>query len=218
MMRSILTCRSRLVGAAASVLLAAALAGDVALARDTVQPGQSAPDFATVDSHGKPVTLASFKGKIVILEWNNPGCPYVRKHYGAGNMQSLQKEATSRGVVWLTINSGPPGAQGHVNGIEAEQYVADRKASPTAYLLDPDGKVGRAFGATVTPHMFVIDSNGKIAYMGGIDDKPTANQDDIKSARNYVREAFTAVLTGQSVKTTSARPYGCQIKYTESRS
>lgn len=218
MTRTIIKPRLRGVSAAASALVVAALAGSVALARDGVQPGGPAPDFTANDAQGKPISLSSFKGKTVILEWNNPGCPYVRKHYGAGNMQALQKDATGKGVVWLTINSGPPGAQGHVNGLEAEQYVAERKASPTAYLLDPDGKVGRAYGATVTPHMFVIDPAGKVAYMGGIDDKPTANQDDIKGARNYVQEAFTAVLAGQPVKTASARPYGCQIKYNESRS
>lgn len=207
---------TRLAGAA--VIAAAAIATTGTMAREPIQPGSMAPDFSATDTNGKAVSLSSFQGKTVVLEWNNPGCPYVRKHYGAGNMQALQKEATSRGVIWLTINSGPPGAQGHMNGLEAEQYISDRKSAPSAYLLDPDGKVGRAYGATVTPHMYVIDPAGKIAYMGGIDDKPTANPDDVQSARNYVRDALSAVAQGQPVKTTSARPYGCQIKYNDVRS
>lgn len=212
------TSRRLTLVAGAAAIAVAAIATTGTMAREPIQPGSTAPDFSVSDTNGKAVSLSSFKGKTVVLEWNNPGCPYVRKHYGAGNMQTLQKEATGQGVVWLTINSGPPGAQGHMNGLEAEQYVADRKASPSAYLLDPDGKVGRAYGATVTPHMFVIDPAGKVAYMGGIDDKPSANPDDIKGARNYVREALSAVVQGQPVKTTSARPYGCQIKYNDVRS
>lgn len=187
-------------------------------AREPVQPGKPAPDFTAKDSAGKEVRLSALKGRIVVLEWNNPDCPYVKKHYNAGNMQSVQAEAQAKGAVWLTINSGPPGAQGHMNGLEADKYVADRKSVAAHYLLDPDGKVGRAFGATVTPHMFVIDKAGNVAYMGGIDDKPSTNVGDIKDARNFVREAVAAVAEGKPVQTASARPYGCQIKYNEPRS
>ena len=198
--------------------LAAVVAATGAIARENVQPGKPAPDFTAKDISGKEVKLSSLKGKTVVLEWNNPDCPYVKKHYGADNMQALQREATGQGVVWITINSGPPGAVGHISGLEAEKYIADRKAAPTAYVLDPDGNIGRAYGATVTPHMFVIDKAGTLAYMGGIDDKPTTAAADLKEARNYVREALGAVAAGQPVKTTSARPYGCQIKYNTPKS
>lgn len=203
--------------ATVAALSALALAAPLA-AREPVQPGKPAPDFTVKDTGGKDVSLAALKGKTVVLEWNNPGCPYVKKHYGAGNMQALQQEATAQGVVWLTINSGPPGAQGHMNGLEADKYMADQKAAASSYLLDPDGRVGRAFGATVTPHMYVIDKAGVVAYMGGIDDKPSTSQADIKDARNYVREALKAVAEGKPVQTASARPYGCQIKYPEPKS
>lgn len=197
---------------------AALVAATGAVARESVQPGKPAPEFTAKDTNGKEVKLSGLRGKTVVLEWNNPECPYVRKHYGAENMQALQKEATAQGVVWLTINSGPPGAQGHMNGLEAEKYVADRKARPSAYLLDPDGAVGRAYGATVTPHMFIIDKAGVLAYMGGIDDKPTTSHADIKDARNYVREALGATAAGKPVQTASTRPYGCHIKYNAPKS
>ena len=185
----------------------------LATARDAVQPGSMAPDFTATDASGKAVQLAALKGKTVVLEWTNQDCPYVRKHYGTGNMQALQKDATGQGSVWLTISSSAPGAQGHVNGLEAEKLTLDRKAAPTAFLLDPQGKVGRLYGATVTPHMYVIDPQGKLVFMGGIDDKPTSNHADVKTARNYVREALAALAAGQPVKTASTQPYGCTIKY-----
>lgn len=189
-----------------------------ATAREPLRPGSVAPDFSAPDSRGQTVNMSSFKGKTIVLEWNNPECPYVRKHYGAGNMQALQKEATSSGVVWLSINSGARGLQGHMHALEAENYIAERRASPSAYLLDPEGKIGRAYGATVTPHMFIIDPEGRIAYMGGIDDKPTSSPSDIKSARNYVREALNAIAAGRPINTASTRPYGCTVKYTDVRS
>lgn len=198
--------------------LAALLTVTNATARDEVQPGKPAPDFTAKDATGKDVKLSSLKGKTVVLEWTNQDCPYVRKHYGSGNMQALQKDATAKDVVWLTVSSSAPGAQGHVNGLEAEKLTADRKAAPSAFLLDPEGRVGRLYGATVTPHMFVIDMTGTLAFMGGIDDKPTSNHADIKTARNYVSEALAAVQAGQPVKTASTRPYGCTIKYADPRS
>lgn len=208
--RTLLTSRR-----SASALIAAAmlLLPAVTLARSSVAPGQPAPDFTAKDASGKDVKLSELKGKTVVLEWTNHDCPYVRKHYETGTMQQLQKDAVKQGVVWLTVSSSAPGRQGHVNALEAEQLTAERKAAPTAFLLDPEGKMGRLFGATVTPHMFVIDAAGKVAYMGGIDDKPSASQADIKSARPYVREALDALAKGEPVKTASARPYGCTVKY-----
>jgi len=189
-----------------------------ALAREAVAPGQPAPDFTARDASGHEVRLSSFKGKVVVLEWTNHDCPYVKKHYGTGNMQALQKDAASKGVIWLTISSSAVGSQGHVNGLDAEKLTADRKASPTAFLLDHDGRVGRVYGATATPHMYVIDKAGVLAYMGAMDDKPSTNRDDVPNARNYVREALTALQAGQPVKTASTRVYGCTIKYQEPRS
>lgn len=193
--------------------IACAAASGMAFAREGAQPGAPAPDFTATDAKGNPVSLASFKGRTVVLEWNNPECPYVAKHYGSGTMQALQKDATDKGVVWLTVNSGAPGLQGHLTGIEAEQMLAERKATPTAYLLDPEGHVGRAYGATVTPHMFVIDPKGVLAYQGGIDDKPTSNPADIAKARPFVREALAAVAAGTHMSPASTRPYGCTVKY-----
>ena len=202
----------------ALVGLATALAATAALAREDVRPGAPAPDFTAKDSSGRDVSLARFKGRTVVLEWTNQDCPYVRKHYATGNMQQLQQEAAAQGVIWLTIASSAPGAQGYVDGLAADKLTVDRKAHPAAFVLDPDGKLGRLYGATVTPHMYVIDKSGKLAYMGGIDDKPTANHADAKVARNFVREALTAVTTGEPVKTASARPYGCSIKYSAPKS
>ena len=183
-----------------------------------VQPGKPAPEFALQDSSGKTVKLADFKGKTVVLEWTNQDCPYVRKHYGGGNMQQLQKEAAAKDVVWLTISSSAPGQQGHVNGLEADELTKSRKAAPAAFLFDPDGKVGHAYDARTTPHMYVIDKAGVLAYMGAIDDKPTSNLADLKTARPYLKEAVEAVLAGQPVKVASTRAYGCSIKYATPRS
>ena len=202
------------IAAAVATLLCAAPAS----ARDEVAPGKPAPEFTAKDSNGRDVKLSSLKGQTVVLEWTNHECPYVRKHYGAGAMQALQKDSTGKGVVWLTIASSMPGGQGHVNGLEAEKLTADRRAAPTAVLLDPEGRVGRTFGASVTPHMFVIDKAGLVAYMGGIDDKPSTNPADLATARPYVREAIDAVLKGEPVKTASTRAYGCSIKYATPKS
>jgi peroxiredoxin len=189
------------------------------LARDGVRPGEPAPDFTVADTHGAPVTLSSFKGKTVVLEWTNHECPYVGKHYGTGTMQKLQNDARADGVTWLTIISSAAGQQGHVEGLEADKLTADRKAAPTAVLLDTDGKVGRLYGATTTPHMFVIDKNGTLAYMGAIDDKPSTVRETVKSARPYVRQALAALKDGKKVAApASTRPYGCSVKYAPSRS
>jgi peroxiredoxin len=176
-------------------------------------PGKPAPEFSAVDSNGKTHKLSDFKGRTVVLEWTNDGCPYVRKHYGAGNMQALQLDAANRGIVWLSVISSAKGEQGHVDGAGANKLTADRKAAPTAVLLDPSGVVGRAYGAKTTPHMYVIDKDGKLAYNGAIDDKPTANAADLKGARNYLTEALTAVADGKPVQTAATRAYGCSVKY-----
>ncbi len=176
-------------------------------------PGRQAPEFTAIDSNGKSHKLSDFKGKTVVLEWTNDGCPYVRKHYSSGNMQAVQQEATDKGVVWLSVISSAKGEQGFVDGEGANKLTDDRKAKPTAVLLDPAGTVGRAYGARTTPHMYVIDGSGKLVYNGAIDDKPTSNVSDIKSARPYVKEALAAVAEGKPVQVAATRAYGCSVKY-----
>ena len=175
--------------------------------------GKPAPDFSAVDSNGKSVSLSDYRGKIVVLEWTNDGCPYVKKHYSSGNMQSLQKDETSKGIVWLTVISSAPGAQGYVDGAAANELTKSRGAAPTAVLLDPDGKVGHLYDARTTPHMFIVNADGTLVYMGGIDDKATTNEADIGSAKNYVRAALGEVLAGKPVEQAVTRPYGCSVKY-----
>lgn len=175
--------------------------------------GKPAPGFAALDSKGETRSLAEFAGKTVVLEWSNHDCPYVKKHYGAGAMQALQKEAAAEGVVWLTVISSAPGQQGHVNGAAADQLSASRGAAPTAVLLDPSGELGRLYGAKTTPHMYVVNPAGELVFQGGIDDKPTANPADLKTARNHVRAALADLRAGRPVAVASATPYGCSVKY-----
>lgn len=207
---------SRLIGRRQAIL-SLALGGLVVAtsvpAAAAPEVGKPAPDFSAVDSNGKTVNLADYSGKVVVLEWTNDGCPYVAKHYGTGNMQKLQADAASKGVTWLTVISSAPGTQGHVMGLEANKLTEDRKAKPAAVLLDPKGTVGRLYDARTTPHMYIVDTAGKLAYMGAIDDKPSANHETVKGARNYVSEALDAVLAGKPVATASTRPYGCSVKY-----
>ena len=180
--------------------------------------GNAAPDFTGVDSNGKVVRLADLRGKVVVLEWTNHDCPYVRKHYNAGNMQALQREAAGQEVVWLTIASSPPGQQGHVTAGQANDLTKSRNAAPASVVLDPDGTIGRAYRAQVTPHMYVIDKQGMLQYMGAIDDKPSSNPDSVKTATNYVRPAVSAVLGGKPVEPAVTRAYGCTIKLAALRS
>lgn len=195
-------------------LLAAVVAGTGGVAAaGGPSIGSPAPDFVGTDSNGKPVALKDLRGKIVVLEWSNNQCPFVGKHYRSGNMQSLQKEATGEGVVWLTILSSAPGEQGNVTAAEANELTRSRGASPTAVILDPSGTIGHAYGARTTPHMFIIDKNGTLDYMGGMDDKPTTDLADVATAKNYVRLALAAVMTGKPVQDAVTRPYGCSIKY-----
>jgi peroxiredoxin len=177
------------------------------------QLGQPAPAFTATDAAGKPVSLAQFAGKTVVLEWTNSGCPYVGKHYNSGTMQSLQKKETSDGVVWLTVASSAPGMQGYFTADTANKWAAKEHWSGTAILLDSAGKVGRAYGARNTPQMFVIDKAGKVAYMGGIDDRPYADPESLKGAKPYVAMALADVKAGRAVATPTSQPYGCSVKY-----
>ncbi|WP_334655122.1 redoxin family protein [Sphingomonas panaciterrae] len=190
-----------------------ALAAMPAAAEQTT--GQPAGNFRLMDADGKAVTLSQFKGRPVVLEWNNPGCPFVQKHYDSGNMQAAQAKAKAMGAAWLTINSGAPGKQGHMTGAEAKAFLAAQKAQPTAYLLDPQGRVGKGYGAKTTPHMYLIDASGKLVYQGGIDDKPTANKADIAGAHNHLLAALGEVKAGKKVSVAEARPYGCSVKYAD---
>ena len=177
------------------------------------QIGQPAPDFTTMDSRGNPVQLQSYRGKTVVLEWTNADCPYTRKHYSSGNMQSVQGLAQQNGVVWLTVISSAPGKQGYVNGPAADALTQSRKAVPAAVLLDPQGAVARLYAAKTTPHLFVIDKNGTLQYMGGMDSMATTDEADIARAEPYLKEAMLAVVQGKSVAHAVTKPYGCSIKY-----
>jgi len=164
-------------------------------------------------TNGSPVSLGSYQGKVVVLEWTNHDCPYVRKHYDSGNMQSLQREATGQGVVWLTVISSVEGTQGYVTPPQADELTTSRKAAPTAVLLDTKGVAGKLYGATNTPHMYVVDKTGTLVYAGAIDDRPTSRRADVQGAHNYVRAALDAVAAGQPLKTPVTRAYGCTVKY-----
>ena len=189
----------------------AAIVGMTALQAGKV--GEPAPAFASKDTKGIEHELGDFKGKWVVLEWHNEGCPYVKKHYGGQNMQRLQKEWTAKGVVWLTILSSASGQQGHMEPAQANAYFAKQNAAPSAILLDPSGEIGRLYDAKTTPHMFVINPDGVLVYNGAIDDKPTSEQADLATASNYVSAALTEGMAGKAVTTATSRPYGCGIKY-----
>jgi peroxiredoxin len=177
------------------------------------QIGQAAPDFTAVDSQGNSVQLRSYRGKTIVLEWTNADCPYTRKHYASGNMQSMQALAQQNGVVWLTVISSAPGKQGYVNGPAADALTQSRKAVPAAVLLDPSGAVARLYAAKTTPHLFVIDKNGALQYMGGMDSIATTDEADIARAEPYLKEAMLAVVQGNPVPRAVTKPYGCSIKY-----
>jgi peroxiredoxin len=197
----------------AVLLTAGALAAAPFLAQAAPQIGQPAPAFRAVDAEGRSRSLAEFKGKTVVLEWTNRGCPYVQKHYGSGAMQGLQKQATKNGVVWLTLVSSAPGRQGYLSQPQAVSWKKEAGLGSTALLLDPEGAVGKAYDAKTTPHMYVVDGAGKLVYMGGIDDKPTPNPADLKRAKNYVLAALADVKAGRPVAQAVTRPYGCSVKY-----
>ncbi len=193
-------------------LLALGLAPRLAQAA-TAAVGQKAPEFTLSDTHGKTVKLSDYAGKLVVLEWTNPGCPFVRKHYGAHNMQGLQKEASGKGVVWLTINSTETGSGDYLAPQALAQWMSGQQASPAATLMDPEGRVGQAYGARTTPHMYIISPQGQLLYAGGIDSIPSSRMEDIQRATNYVRAGLTEALAGKALSTPNSKPYGCSIKY-----
>jgi len=178
-----------------------------------VAPGSAAPEFKGTDSNGAQHSLSQYRGKWVVLEWANQGCPYEQKHYQSGNMEALQKEWTGKGIVWLSVISSAPGQQGYVTPAQENDYLKRMKASPTAAILDPTGVIGHLYSAKTTPHMFVIDPSGKVVYQGAIDDQPTPDPSSLKGARNYLSEALTAAMAGKPVVKQTTAPYGCSVKY-----
>ena len=199
----------------ASSLVLPALATN-ALHAHAATVGQAAPDFTATDALGKTHKLSDFKGKHVVLEWTNPGCPFVVKHYNGdagGNMQTLQKEFTSKGVVWLSINSTETGSRDYLAPAKLTAWKAEKKASPSAMLMDDSGNIGRLYSAKTTPHMFIINPQGVLVYAGAIDSVPSARVDDIKTATNFVRQGLNEALSGKAVSMPSTRAYGCSVKY-----
>ncbi|HEY3988628.1 MAG TPA: thioredoxin family protein [Acidobacteriaceae bacterium] len=177
--------------------------------------GATAPAFSGKDSQGKTQSLAQYRGKFVVLEWTNRDCPYTQKQYNSGNMQALEREWTAKGVVWLTVLSSAAGEQGYLTAAQENAQIEKVHAHPTAAILDPTGEIGKLYSAKTTPHMFIIDPEGKLIYDGAIDDKPTTDLADVKGAKNYVSAALTEAMAGQRVEVASTRPYGCSVKYAE---
>jgi peroxiredoxin len=182
-------------------------------ASDVPPVGSAAPEFSLPDAKGKTHSLSEYKGKYVVLEWFNPECPFVKKHYGGGNMQKLQEQYTGKGVAWLTIDSNAPGTEGNLSPEQVEKVASAWKTKQTALLLDPEGKAGRAYGAKNTPNMVIISPEGKIVYQGAIDSKATPNPGDIPSSTNYVKVALDESLSGKPVSNPTTKPYGCSVKY-----
>ena len=185
---------------------------DFSLAR-AARVGKPAPDFTATDTNGKVHKLSEYRGKFVVLEWTNRGCPYTQKHYNSGNMQRLQREWTSKGVIWLTVVSSAPGEQGYVTAPEENAYLRENSSAPTAVLLDPTGTVGQLYDAKTTPHMFIINSQGMLIYNGAIDDRPTTDLADVNGAKNYVSTSLQEATSGKPVSNPTTRPYGCSVKY-----
>ncbi len=195
---------------------AVAMVASIAFVQDAIAQanlGSAAPAFTLTDSNGRARSLGEFKGKTVVLEWTNHQCPYVGKHYRGNNMQALQKKWTGQGVVWLSIISSAPGEDGYVTPQQANQLTSERNAAPSAVLFDPKGTAGRAYGARTTPHMYVINGEGQLVYMGGIDDQPSARLEDLKIAKNFVDQALTEMAQGKPVSANRSRAYGCSVKY-----
>ncbi|MCB9640450.1 MAG: thioredoxin family protein [Myxococcales bacterium] len=187
-----------------------------AFAAPKIKVDKPAPGFSLPDTHGKKHDLSQYKGKVVVLEWLNHGCPFVKKHYNSGNMQALQKKYRDKGVVWLSIVSSAPGKQGYYSPEEANKINASKKGHANAILLDPEGKVGQLYSARTTPHMYIIDAKGTLVYMGAIDSIRSTNPEDTKKAKNFVSAALDAVLAGKAVDVKKTRPYGCSVKYKSS--
>lgn len=202
------------LGLKSCAVLVAALAPLAGISQ-SVRVGQPAPAFTATDSRGQTESLSQFRGKYVVLEWHNQGCPFTRKHYISGNMQSLQKEWTAKGVVWFTVLSSAPGHDGYMTASEENSYMSQMHAAPTAALLDSDGKIGRLYNAKTTPQMIVISPEGNLIYDGAIDDHPTPDASDIKGAKNYVSDALMESMSGKPVDPAFTRPYGCSVKYAD---
>ncbi|MBV7542915.1 thioredoxin family protein [Acidovorax sp. sic0104] len=190
---------------------AALFASGAAQAATTV--GQPAPDFTLKDATGKTVRLSDFKGKHVVLEWTNPGCPFVRKHYDSGNMPATQKDAASKNVVWLAVNSTEKASSDYLEPAKLTAWLTERKAQPTAVLMDEEGTVGKSYGARTTPHMYIVNPQGVLVYAGGIDSIPSARPADIEKATNYVKVGLSEALAGKPISAATTQPYGCSIKY-----
>jgi peroxiredoxin len=214
-MRAIMSRRQFLTRTGAVVLVGGASTLDwrPSWAAVAAKVGEPAPAFTATSTAGSPTSLGAYKGKVVVLEWTNHECPYVRKHYETGNMQALQRDTTGQGIVWLTVISSAKGEQGYVTAAQADDLTTSRKAAPTLVLLDEKGVVGRMYGATNTPHMYVVDKTGLLVYAGAIDDRPTSRKSDVPGATNYVKAALDSVAAGQPVKTPVTRAYGCTVKY-----
>src|SRR5262252_1395257 len=191
------------------------IAGTV-FAFDPPPVGSAAPDFSLTDAQSKTRSLSEYKGKYVVLEWFNPECPFVKKHYGSGNMQKLQQEYTGKGVVWLTIDSNAPGTEGNITADQAKKIMESWKTHQTALLLDPESKIAKLYGAKNTPNMVIVGPDGKIVYEGAIDSKATPNPADIPSSTNYVKNALDESLAGKPVSNAQTKPYGCSVKYKSS--
>lgn len=202
---------TRIIQAAA--LAAVMAATPFAAEGKEVTVGAAAPAFTLTDAHGKAHSLADLKGKFVVLEWVNFGCPFVRKHYDSGNMQKLQKTYREKGVVWLSVCSSAPGKQGYFDRLELLERIKDERSNATAYLVDAEGSVGHLYGARTTPHMFLIGPDGKLLYAGGIDDTPSTDTDDIAKAVNYVAQGLDAAIAGKPIAVKTSKPYGCSVKY-----
>jgi hypothetical protein len=198
---------------AIALMAALGLAAIPALAAGGPKIGAAAPEFTGTDSNGAKIRLADLRGKTVVLEWTNNGCPYVRKWYSSGAMQKLQRDATALGVVWLTVASSAPGEEGYVDAARANEDTLTRKAAPSHVLLDPKGEIGHLYRAEVTPHMFVIKPDGALAYMGGADSIASTRSSDIERAEPYARQAIEAVVAGKPAPHPVTRPYGCTVKY-----
>jgi len=197
----------------AQSLLTATIALAPLVAFAAAEIDKPAPTFSATGADGKNVDLNSYRGKTVVLEWTNADCPFVKKHYESGNIPKLQQEATAQGVVWIQVISSAPGAQGYVDGATAIKLNQFRDAKPTATVLDSDGKIGKAYGAQTTPHIFIIDSKGQLVYKGGIDSIPSTDKGDISKADNYVRDALGEIAAGKKIANPSTKPYGCSVKY-----
>ena len=195
-----------------SLALSALAAGTAQAATATATVGQAAPDFTAVDAMGKTHKLSDFKGKHVVLEWTNPSCPFVVKHY-SGNMQALQKEFTAKGVVWLSVNSTSKDASDYLEPAKLMAWKAEKKGAATAVLMDESGKIGQLYSAKTTPHLYIISPQGVLVYAGAIDSVPSARVDDIKTATNYIRLGLNEALGGKAISTPSTRAYGCSVKY-----